>query len=66
MRISCFVAKEMGRFNILADIKPLSAYGIRNGDILMLVKRLLRSLCRFNPRAEISKEDVVEILRKAY
>lgn len=61
------VAKEMGRFNILADIKPLSAYGIRNGDILMLAEETLKEpVLGFNPRAEISKEDVVEILRKAY
>ena len=36
--------KEMGRFNILADIKPLSAYGIETVTF-DAAEETLRSLC---------------------
>lgn len=54
------LTKELG-------IKTLSEQGIKEEDFHMLAEDVLKEpVLHFNPRQDITKEDILELLRKAY
>lgn len=54
------LTKELG-------IKTLSEQGIREEDFDMLAEDILHEpVLGFNPRENVTKEDIIEILKKAY
>lgn len=60
------MAKAMEKLNEMLKIPKLSAYGITEADFDMLAEDVLREpVLNFNPRQDITKEDVRNILRQA-
>ncbi|MDF2655157.1 MAG: alcohol dehydrogenase, class [Bacillota bacterium] len=59
-------AKELERMTASLGIKKLSEQGIQEKDLEMLAGEVLKEpVLNFNPRQNITKEQVLEILRKA-
>ena len=60
------MAKAMEKLNEMLKIPKLSAYGITEADFDMLAEDVLREpVLNFNPRQDITKEDVRNTLRQA-
>lgn len=61
------LGKELLRLTKELGIKTLSEQGIKEEDFDMLVEDVLREpVLNFNPRQGVTKEDVLELLKKAY
>ncbi|QOX64181.1 iron-containing alcohol dehydrogenase [Anoxybacterium hadale] len=59
-------AKELGRMTAALGIKKLSEQGIQEKDLEMLAGEVLKEpVLNFNPRQNITKEQILQILRKA-
>ncbi len=60
-------SQELGRLIKKLGIKSLSEQGILEKDLEMLAEEVLKEpVLNFNPRQNITKEEVLEILRKAF
>lgn len=61
------LAEELKKLIRKLNIKTLSEQGVKEEDFDMLAEDVLKEpVLGFNPRQGITKEDVLEILRKAY
>lgn len=64
---SYLLAEELKKLIKELKIKTLSQQGIQKKDFVMLAEDVLKEpVLGFNPRQNITKEDVLEILEKAY
>jgi len=60
-------AQELKKMIHALDIRKLSEQGIKETDFEMLAGDVLKEpVLNFNPRQQVTKEDVIEILRKAF
>lgn len=61
------LSQELGRLIKKLGIKTLSEQGILEKDLEMLAEEVLKEpVLNFNPRQNITKEEVLEILKKAF
>lgn len=61
------LAKELKKLTSELGIKTLSEQGIQEKDFEMLAEDVLKEpVLTFNPRQNITKEDILKILKKAY
>lgn len=61
------LAKELKHLTTELGIKTLSEQGIQEKDFEMLAEDVLKEpVLHFNPRQNITKEDILKILKKAY
>ncbi len=61
------LADELERLAKKVGIKRLSEYGIAEGELNMLAKEVLKEdVLIFNPRQNITKDDILQILMEAY
>ena len=61
------MAKELLELTKKLGIKRLSEQGIKEEDFDMLAEDVLKApVLHFNPRQGITKEEVLEILKKAF
>lgn len=64
---SCLLAMELKKLIQKLGIKTLSEQGIEEKDFDMLADDVLKEpVLQFNPRQNITKEQILEILKKAY
>lgn len=64
---SCLLAEELKSLILKLGIKRLSEQGIEEKDFDMLADDVLKEpVLQFNPRQNITKEQILEILKKAY
>lgn len=60
-------AEELKKLTARLKIRTLSEQGIQKKDFDMLAEDVLREpVLGFNPRQDITKEDILAILEKAY
>ena len=60
-------AEELKKLTVRLKIRTLSEQGIQKKDFDMLAEDVLREpVLGFNPRQDITKEDILAILEKAY
>jgi alcohol dehydrogenase len=61
------ISAELKRLIEALGIKKLSEQGVREEDLEMLAEEILKEpVLNFNPRRDITKPQVLEILKKAF